>query len=177
MVAARGLISSPRNWCGSTVWLSSSSRYWLSPNSCEQVEHLAFEALQVLHGDVEEVAGAAGRVEDAQVAELVVEVLDRLDGGVAVAGDVVGERRGLDVVPALAQRLDHRRHDQALDPAPGRELGAELAPLARIERLFEEGAEDRGLDVAPVGLGGVDQEAEKLGLERQRRRVPGTGRR
>jgi hypothetical protein len=31
----------------------------------EEIEHLAFEAFQMLHRDVKEIAGAAGRVEDA----------------------------------------------------------------------------------------------------------------
>ncbi len=50
----------------------------------EGFEDLAFEALEVFEGDVEEVAGAAGRVEDAGVAELAVEVADDLDGGLGV---------------------------------------------------------------------------------------------
>ena len=40
------------------------------------VEDLPFQALEVLEGDVEKVAAAAGRVEDAHLAELAVEGLD-----------------------------------------------------------------------------------------------------
>jgi hypothetical protein len=91
----------------------------------------------------------------------------RRDRRVAVASDAIGERGGLDIVPLLAQWLDDRRRHQTLDPAPRRELGAELAALARVEGLLQKGAEDRGLDVAPVRVRRLDQEAQVLRLQRQ----------
>ncbi len=42
-------------------------------------------------------------------------------------------------------------------------MGAELAALVWVEAAFEEGAEDRGVDVGPVELGGLDQ-VEDVGL-------------
>ncbi len=39
-------------------------------------------------------------------------------------------------------------------------MRAELVPLARVERAFEQGAEDRGLDLPPIGLHRLDQQAE-----------------
>src|SRR3546814_10077665 len=52
----------------------------------ERLHHLAFQPLHQLQGDVEEVAGAAGRVEHAGGAELAVEVLRLLHRRLAVAG-------------------------------------------------------------------------------------------
>src|SRR3546814_12282052 len=51
----------------------------------ERLHHLAFQPLHQLQGDVEEVAGAAGRVEHAGGAELAVEVLRLLHRRLAVA--------------------------------------------------------------------------------------------
>ena len=50
-----------------------SSEQLLVAELLARVEHFAFEALHVFEGDVEEIAGAAGGVEDADFAELVVE--------------------------------------------------------------------------------------------------------
>ena len=40
---------------------------------------------------------------------------------------------GLDRLPLFAQRLDDGRHDQALHVGPGRVMGAQLVPFARVE--------------------------------------------
>ena len=96
----------------------------------QQIEHLAFQALEVLHGDVEEIAGAAGRVENAQVAEFVVEVPDRLGGGVAVAHDVVGERRRLDV----SQRSRSGSITAGMTRRSTQRLGVNSAPSLRRSR-------------------------------------------
>ena len=52
--------------------------------------------------------------------------------------------------PVLAQRLDDRRHHQPLDVGARRVVGAEPLALVRVERLLEQRAEDRRLDLAPV---------------------------
>jgi hypothetical protein len=46
-------------------------------------------------------------------------------------------------------------------------VGAELVALDGIERALEQGAEDGGLDVAPVLGGGLDEELELVGVERE----------
>ena len=53
----------------------------------EGVEHFGFEAFHQFEGDVKEVSGAAGGVEDAGFAELVVE---GADGGDGIRGAVFG---------------------------------------------------------------------------------------
>ena len=99
MAAARGLISRPRNWCGSTVRPSASRRCWASPAAVERIEHLAFEALQVFERDVEEIAGAAGRVEHAHLAQAVMESVDLGPRGIELAFVGEQQRGGLDVAP------------------------------------------------------------------------------
>jgi hypothetical protein len=78
MAAARGLISMPQE----LVRVDGVAHFEqvLAAEVGEGVEHFAFEAFQVFEGDVEEVAGAAGGVEHADVAEVAVEVADFLDG-------------------------------------------------------------------------------------------------
>ena len=44
----------------------------------DEFEHFGFEPFHVLHGDVEEVRGAAGWIEDAELAEAAVEGDDLL---------------------------------------------------------------------------------------------------
>ncbi len=113
----------------------------------EGVEDFAFEPLQVFERDVEEIAGAAGGVEDADGAEFVVEGADEVGGVFELA--FVGEEQGggLDVVPLRAQRLDDGGQDEALDVGARGVVGAELVALERVEGAFQQGAEDGGLDV------------------------------
>ena len=162
MTAARGLSSMPRNWWGSTVCFSSYQEVLVLAQVPGQFDDLAFQALHVLHGDVEEVAGAAGRVEDAGGAQLFVEGADFVQGGGRVVGQLVGHGGGLDVLPVVAQRLDQGRQDQALDEGAGREVGAQLVALVLVERTFQQRAEDGRLDVLPVGLGGEQEHADLL---------------
>ena len=73
----------------------------------QRVQHLALQALHHLHGDVEEVAGAACRVEHPDGAEAGVEFAQGCRGGVAVAGFQLPVGGGFEAVPFGAQRLHH----------------------------------------------------------------------
>ena len=64
--------------------------------------------------------------------------------------------------PLLAQRVDHGRHDEPLDVGAGRVVRAELVPLARIERAFEQRAEDGRFDLAPVRRRGPGKQFARL---------------
>lgn len=121
------------------------------------VEHFAFEAFHVFEGDVEEVAAAAGGVEYAGVAELVVEVLQLVDGLVLLALLQPGFGGDLDGAPLVAQRVDKGGHDQAFDVGAWGVVGTEFVAFAGVEGAFQQGAEDGGLDLAPVVFGGVDE--------------------
>ena len=71
---------------------SPSRRCWSVAEGGEGIEHFAFQALQVFQGDVEEVAGAAGRVQHAHTAQAVVVVPDQLGGVLQLA--FVGQEQG-----------------------------------------------------------------------------------
>ena len=82
-------------------------------------------------------------------------------------GGFVGQHQGggLGVGPVGAQGLDHRGQHEALDIGAGRVVRAQGVALNRVERAFEQGAKDGGLDLAPVALGGGDQQVNLRGGE------------
>ena len=133
--------------------------------AAEHFQHFAFQALHVLQGDVEEVAAAAGRIEHAGLAQLVVELADLGHRLLGLALLPVGQRGGLYLRPFGAQRLDDGRQYQALDIGTRRVVGAEFVPLTRVQGALQQGAEDRRLDVTPVGLGRLDQQFNLLGVQ------------
>jgi hypothetical protein len=118
----------------------------------ELVEDFHFQPLEQLEGDVKEVPGAAGGVEDAQGAKLAVKGADFGNGVGGASGPGVGVGGGADVRPFGAQRLDDGGQHKALDVSAGRELRAELVTFDRVQRPLEEGAEDGGFDRLPIVL-------------------------
>ncbi len=98
----------------------------LAAHGDKGVDDFVFELLDQLHGDIEEVASAAGRIEHAGEAELVVEIGDGLDGLVALAlgHELFGADGG--VAPVGSQRLQNRGDDEAFDIGAGRVVSAEL---------------------------------------------------
>ena len=121
----------------------------------------------MFQGDVEEVAGAAGGVEDPHIGQAHLEGGDELDGLRVFALFVQGEGGAVHRGPLLAQGLDDRGQDQALHIGPRGVVGAELVALQGVEGAFEQGAEDGGLHMAPVGLAGVDEQVDLALVERQ----------
>ena len=83
----------------------------------------------------------------------------------------VGQRGGLYLRPFGAQRLDDGRQHQTFDVGARRVVGSEFVPLARIEGALQQGAEDRRLDVTPVGLGRLDQQFNLFGVQRDGGRI------
>ena len=149
-------------------------RIGVLPERAQLVQHLAFEALQMLERHVREVAAAAGRIEHAGGAELVVKAAHFGAGLVHPA--FVGEQHGrcLRVGPVGAQRLHHRRQHQPLDIRARRVVRAERVALVGAKRAFERRAEDGGLDLAPVGVGRAQQAVDLLAREWQHVAI-GTG--
>ena len=133
----------------------------------EGVEDFAFEPLHVFERDVEEVAGAAGGVEDAGGTQFVVPGADEVGGVLELA--FIGEEQGggLGVVPVGAQRLDDGGQDEAVDVGARRVVGAEVVAFERVEGAFEQGAEDGGFDFGPVGAAGFEQQVDLVAVERQ----------
>ncbi|HRM68644.1 MAG TPA: hypothetical protein PLO71_04375, partial [Thauera phenylacetica] len=97
----------------------------------QQVEHLAFEALEVFQRHVQKITAAAGGVEHAHRAQVAVEAADLGDRVLVLALLLVGERGGLHLAPFGAQRLDDGGQHQALDVGARGVVGAELVALAR----------------------------------------------
>ena len=131
------------------------------------------EVEQALEGDVEEVSGAAGGIEDADGRELGGPVLQEGEGG-AIETKTRGALGGcgsgffgegvedglLDCGPATAEGV----HDDGLDEEEdvfGRGvMGADHGAFSGVEGALEEGAEDGGLNGGPVVLGGGVEDAE-----------------
>ena len=86
----------------------------------------------------------------------------------ASSGAGVGVGGGADVGPLGAQRLDDGGQHEALDVGAGRELGAELVALDRVQRALEQGAEDGRLDRLPVVLRRFMQAGDLVGIQVQR---------
>ena len=83
----------------------------------ELEEDFAFEAFHVLEGDVEEIAGAAGGIEDFDLAEFVVPIADFLDGFIDFAETGVSEGGGADGFPFGAEGLDDGGRRSEVEPS------------------------------------------------------------
>ena len=111
-----------------------------------------FEAAEGEVGFGQEVAGAAGGVEEGQGGEF---LLVGEEGGVALAGDGEGEGG----VEFGAQGVEEERVDDFGDVLDGGVVHAAAAAGLGVERALEDGAEDGRGDVRPVEvLGGVLEE-------------------
>ena len=126
-----------------------------------------FETLEVFQGDVQEIAGAARRVEDLDRAQAPAEVGEDRDGVGGLAGALQREGGGLHVGPILAERLDDGGDDEAFDVGAGRVVSAEGVALALIEGALQQRAEDGGLHIFPFGGGGEAEDVELLAVERE----------
>ncbi|MBK1631588.1 hypothetical protein CKO31_12705 [Thiohalocapsa halophila] len=138
------------------------------------LQDLAFQAFQVLKRHIEKIAAAAGRVQHAQGAEAAVEGAHLLDGLRALAVLVQPVGAGLDIGPFGAQGLDDGGQHQALHIGARGVVGAELVALHRVQGALQQGAEDGGLHLLPVGAGGIDEavdlrpgQGQGLGLREQ----------
>lgn len=126
----------------------------------------------MLQRDVQKIAAAAGRVEHAGGAQLVVEPAHLgpglfafgLEGLATQLGGLVRQhqRGGLGVQPVGAQRLDHGGQHQPFDIGARRVVRAKRVALGRVERALQQGTEDGRLNLAPVAVGGIDQTLDLL---------------
>jgi hypothetical protein len=137
----------------------------------EGFEDFALQALEVFEGDVEEVAGAAGRVEDADVAKTTMKIAEDVDRIVEMS--IIDELRDgtFDVVPIGTEGFDDGGHDESFDVGARRVMRTKGVPFFGIQRPFEQCAEDGGLNIAPVGVCSIDQESEFVAGQGESRRV------
>jgi hypothetical protein len=110
-----------------------------------------FEPFEFAVGDVEEVAGAAGGVEDAEVFHARQQFFKALEG--------------LGAFDLFAPGFDDGGADDFHDVDRAGEVGAEGVALGAAERVFENGAEDFRADKTPVGAGGIFEQVEFFGIE------------
>jgi len=125
---------------------------------------LELEVLERPEGDVQEVARATGRIEDADRPETIEERPEEPEGlGI---GSLLGTR--IPAQGALGHLDLHRgvlapegpdddRLHELPDVVAARVVGAELGPLRGVETTLEEGPEDRRLDPAPVQAADLDE--------------------
>ena len=77
-----------------------------------------------------------------------------------------GSKGSLHFCPFGAQRLHDRRFDEAFDTRARGVVGAELGAFRRGQRLFEEGAQDRRFDAAPLFCRSIDEVSDLVASER-----------
>lgn len=141
----------------------------LITEALQGVQHLTLQALQVLKGDIEEVAATAGRVQYPDMAELVVVLLDQSNGPGLVALAVQADGGSQHRLPIGPQRLDHGRQHQPLHVVAGRVVSAQVVTFPGVQGALQQGAEDGRFHIAPIGLAGLDQQLQLLFADRQRR--------
>jgi hypothetical protein len=95
------------------------------------------------------------------------EVAQAPAGGLRLAFRAQVLHRRLHLLPVGAQGIDDRRDHQPLDVGARGVVRAQLAALARVEGVFQQGPEDRRLDVRPVAGGGDVELVDALGVQRQ----------
>ncbi|MNV14946.1 hypothetical protein D3C71_1056450 [compost metagenome] len=130
----------------------------------------------MLQRHVQEVGTAASWVEHAGGAQLVVEFFD-FGAGLGQfcfcrfalqRGGFVRQHQGggLGVGPVGAQWLDHGGLHQSLYVGAGRVVCAQPVALRGVEGALQQGAKDGGFDLAPVALGGGNQQIDLFGGEK-----------
>jgi len=105
-------------------------------------QDVQLEQAQFTVGDDEEVAAAAGRLEEGQGSEFVVELVQ----AIAVAP------HGLELGP---QFIEKQRLDQLEDVGLGGVVRAQVPPGFRVHDRLEQSAEDRRGNAAPVQGAGL----------------------
>ncbi|MNS45411.1 hypothetical protein D3C72_778780 [compost metagenome] len=134
-------------------------------------EHLAFQLLHHAHGDIEEVAGPAGRVQHADTAQVAVKIPHHAARPPLIARHIEADGAGLDGLPVRTQGFHDRRLDQAFDIGARGVVGAQFRALVRGQGLFQQGPEDGRLHRGPVALSRRNQGLQFILGDRQGRSV------
>ena len=131
------------------------------------VVDLSLEALQVFEGNVEEIAGAAGGIEDFQRAEAAAEFEENVDCVRSFASALQGERGSLDIGPVAAKRFDDGGDDEPFDIRPWSIVRSQSVTLAFVQGALQKGAKDGWLHVFPFGDSGEAEDVELTAIERE----------
>ena len=127
-----------------------------------------------MQGEIEEVARAAGRVENAHVGEALKEnvelcfgsVEDGLAGPAATSREYLGHF-GLDRLPFDRERPHDDRLDDHHDLFRVGVVRADLRPLVGVEEPFKQGTEDRWVNRRPVLFRNGTENIKGIRIERQ----------
>ena len=160
----------PKNCQGPTPRAETTEVFRRPELGCD-LQHLPLEPLHQVLGDVKKISGPTGRVEYARLAKPAMEILDKPESGLGIASVARLLRCRQDIAPVVAQRCDHGFDHQALDIGARRVVRPQPRALGRLQRLFEQGAEDGGVDQAPVMLGGGEQLGDAVPAEREHLRL------
>ena len=143
----------------------------LSGERGQGLQNLAFEPFHQFERYIQKISGAAGRIENADVAKLFVKCLHQRGRALGVALGAFGLRRCLDIRPFGSERLQNRRYDQPLDIRAGCVVSTKFAPLGGVQGLFEKRAENRGLNEFPILRRGLVKLADFLARQGKHRAV------
>ncbi len=141
------------------------------------VDDLLLQVLEHAEREIQEVAGAAGGVEHRHRAQPLQERSDqpagllqgRLSGGSVAIEQALHRRSRLRHVSP--QRNHDRRFDQPLDRRAVGVVRPELGAPVRVESPLKERAEDSGLHVSPVEVGGIADRPDLVGSQVDRGRI------
>ncbi|OIQ72724.1 hypothetical protein GALL_456460 [mine drainage metagenome] len=147
------------------------------PEQGELVNHLCLQPFEVLQRHIQKVAAATGRVKHPHAAQRVVKDFDLLArlgqfGQCRLALQFSRfmcqhQRGGLGVGPFSTQGLDHGGQHQPLDIGPRRVVRTQRVALGGVQGTLQQGAKNGRLDLAPIGLRGLDQQVYLLLFQEQ----------
>ncbi len=147
----------------------------MPPSSAKGGHDFFFEVEQLAQSDVEEVAAAAGRIQNLDRGDFGGEGSSRFSsfswrrgslltlGLVSLVGKLAGLR--LDFLPFAAQGRHEHGFDDEQDIFLAGVMGAKLGALGRVEAALEEGAEDGGLDLAPIEGTDLGQDIQAVAVQ------------
>src|SRR6266702_1800752 len=126
----------------------------------EGFEDFAFQTLHVFERDIEEVARAARRIEDARGTELAVKGTRGFNSCLRVAGiDLLDDYR-LTASPVFAKRFHKSGNDKPLNVGTRSVVSAERMTLIGVECTFKQRAEYCWFNVSPARVSSFNQQPE-----------------
>ncbi|MNE30965.1 hypothetical protein D3C80_1245080 [compost metagenome] len=93
------------------------------------------------------------------------------NGFLVLAQALVGQCCSLYFLPFGAQRFDYGGQNQAFDICTRCVVRTQLMAFARVERTFQQGAEDGRFHIAPVGFGCLQQQLHLIAVKGNGRRL------
>ena len=142
------------------------------PELIEGFQDLGLKPLQAVKADIEEIACSAGGIEHANLAEVGLESSRQTESlGVRADRARLFDPRTY-AFPVRPERLHDRLLHDGLNVATRRVVGSEPTAFRGAQGMFQKGAEDRRLDIAPFPPRRLEQQFQLARLKRQGFAVP-----